>query len=134
MVEISRDGRRVDLTNSLYSPWDAQFYPDGIRMATAHGAGLMLMPFVTLVPRDAWAADASAGQHAPDMAGAGQAGDPGLLLAAALHTLSYLFVTGLVAVVVYEKVGLGLLRRAWINIDAIWIGVLVLTAVGTVLP
>jgi len=31
MVEVSRDGRRVYLTNSLYSPWDAQFYPDGIR-------------------------------------------------------------------------------------------------------
>ncbi len=30
MVEISRDGRRVYATNSLYSPWDAQFYPDGI--------------------------------------------------------------------------------------------------------
>jgi methanethiol oxidase len=31
MVEVSRDGRRVYFTNSLYSPWDAQFYPDGIR-------------------------------------------------------------------------------------------------------
>src|SRR5919202_488148 len=31
MVEISRDGRRVYLTNGLYTPWDAQFYPDGIR-------------------------------------------------------------------------------------------------------
>jgi methanethiol oxidase len=31
MVEISRDGRRVYLTNALYTPWDAQFYPDGIR-------------------------------------------------------------------------------------------------------
>jgi selenium-binding protein 1 len=31
MVEVSRDGRRVYLTNSLYTPWDAQFYPDGIR-------------------------------------------------------------------------------------------------------
>jgi selenium-binding protein 1 len=31
MVELSRDGRRVYLTNSLYTPWDAQFYPDGIR-------------------------------------------------------------------------------------------------------
>jgi selenium-binding protein 1 len=30
MVELSRDGRRIYLTNSLYSPWDAQFYPDGI--------------------------------------------------------------------------------------------------------
>ncbi|HKG94271.1 MAG TPA: selenium-binding protein SBP56-related protein [Gemmatimonadaceae bacterium] len=31
MVEVSRDGRRVYVTNSLYLPWDAQFYPDGIR-------------------------------------------------------------------------------------------------------
>ena len=31
MVEISRDGRRVYVTNSLYSTWDDQFYPDGIR-------------------------------------------------------------------------------------------------------
>jgi selenium-binding protein 1 len=31
MVEVSRDGRRVYVTNSLYTPWDAQFYPDGVR-------------------------------------------------------------------------------------------------------
>ncbi len=31
MVEISRDGRRVYFTNSLYAPWDAQFYPEGVR-------------------------------------------------------------------------------------------------------
>ena len=31
MVEISRDGKRVYFTNSLYSPWDSQFYPDGIK-------------------------------------------------------------------------------------------------------
>jgi selenium-binding protein 1 len=30
MVEISRDGRRVYFTNSLYRAWDDQFYPDGI--------------------------------------------------------------------------------------------------------
>src|SRR5262245_48045377 len=30
MVEVSRDGKRVYLTNSLYASWDAQFYPDGI--------------------------------------------------------------------------------------------------------
>ena len=30
MVEVSRDGRRVYLTNSLYSALDSQFYPDGI--------------------------------------------------------------------------------------------------------
>jgi len=31
MVEISRDGQRLYFTNALYSPWDAQFYPDGVR-------------------------------------------------------------------------------------------------------
>ena len=31
MVEISRDGKRVYYTNSLYSPWDEQFYPDGVK-------------------------------------------------------------------------------------------------------
>ncbi len=31
MVELSRDGQRVYITNSLYTPWDRQFYPDGIR-------------------------------------------------------------------------------------------------------
>ncbi len=30
MVEISRDGRRVYFTNSLYASWDEQFYPEGI--------------------------------------------------------------------------------------------------------
>src|SRR5215813_13925584 len=31
MVEVSRDGQRVYISNSLYASWDAQFYPDGIR-------------------------------------------------------------------------------------------------------
>ncbi len=31
MVEVSRDGKRIYFTNSLYSPWDKQFYPEGIR-------------------------------------------------------------------------------------------------------
>jgi selenium-binding protein 1 len=49
MVEVSRDGRRVYFTNSLYSPWDAQFYPDGIKgwMAKATvspDGGMMLDP------------------------------------------------------------------------------------------
>jgi methanethiol oxidase len=31
MVEVSRDGKRVYVSNSLYAAWDAQFYPDGIQ-------------------------------------------------------------------------------------------------------
>lgn len=30
MIEISRDGRRVYLTNSLYSTWDDKFYSSGM--------------------------------------------------------------------------------------------------------
>ena len=49
MVEVSRDGRRVYLTNSLYTPWDAQFYPDGVRgwmakLDAAPGGGLTSDP------------------------------------------------------------------------------------------
>jgi selenium-binding protein 1 len=49
MVEVSRDGRRVYVTNSLYTPWDAQFYPDGIRgwmakIDAAPGGGIAVDP------------------------------------------------------------------------------------------
>ena len=49
MVEVSRDGRRVYVTNSLYTPWDAQFYPDGIqgwmaKIDVAHGGGIAFDP------------------------------------------------------------------------------------------
>ena len=47
MVEVSRDGRRVYVTNSLYRAWDEQFYPDGVRgwlakLNAASGGGLEL--------------------------------------------------------------------------------------------
>jgi selenium-binding protein 1 len=49
MVEISRDGRRVYFTNSLYAAWDKQFYPDGIRgwmvrLDVAQDGGIRLDP------------------------------------------------------------------------------------------
>jgi selenium-binding protein 1 len=47
MVEVSRDGRRVYVTNSLYGAWDDQFYPDGVgawmaKMDAAHTGGLSI--------------------------------------------------------------------------------------------
>src|SRR5215207_6451212 len=47
MVELSRDGKRVYLTNSLYASWDAQFYPEGIngwmtKLEATPGGGLTL--------------------------------------------------------------------------------------------
>jgi methanethiol oxidase len=49
MVEVSRDGRRVYLTNSLYKAWDEQFYPNGIdgwmvKLDAGEDAGLTLDP------------------------------------------------------------------------------------------
>jgi hypothetical protein len=53
------------------------------------------------------------------------------LLASGVHTAGYLAVTGLVAVVVYERMGLRLLRTAWLNVDLAWAAALVATAVLT---
>ncbi len=49
MIEVSRDGKHVYVTNSLYSSWDTQFYPDGIpgKMAKTDvldGGGLRIDP------------------------------------------------------------------------------------------
>ncbi len=49
MVEISRDGKRVYLTSSLYASWDEQFYPDGVsgwltKIDVAPGGGITLDP------------------------------------------------------------------------------------------
>jgi hypothetical protein len=44
-----------------------------------------------------------------------------------MHTAGYLLVTGLIAVVVYRKLGLRMLGTMWINLDLIWGGALVVT-------
>jgi hypothetical protein len=38
-----------------------------------------------------------------------------------------LVVAGMVALVVYQKLGVEVLRRAWVNLDLVWVGVLVTT-------
>ena len=49
-----------------------------------------------------------------------------------MHTAGYLLVTGLIAVIVYERVGLRFLRTAWVNLDLVWAAALVLTGVGMI--
>jgi selenium-binding protein 1 len=48
MVEISRDGKRIYFSNGLYTSWDNQFYPDGIRgwlaKVNVNGNGMELDP------------------------------------------------------------------------------------------
>jgi len=97
-------------------------------MATAHGAGLMLLP-VLLGSRTVEAAEHMAGHHHTSAAASPLAA----LLATAVHTTAYLAVTGLIAWVVYSKFGLTILRKAWLNLDAVWAAALVVTSGMTLL-
>ena len=92
-------------------------------MATAHGAGLMVLPFV--MP------DAAGGHSAHMAHAAAFGGEASAITAAAIHAASYLLVTGVLAVVVYERVGLRMLRTAWINLDVLWALALIATALVT---
>ncbi len=97
-------------------------------MATAHGAGLMLVPpLLALRGNQAPAALAQSGHHAHHVATSSSSSGNGLVesfLAVGVHTMAMLVVTGAVAMIIYWKVGVDILRRAWINIDLIWIGTL----------
>jgi hypothetical protein len=98
-------------------------------MATAHGAGLMVLPLV--IGGSADAAHAGHGAHvAVTHAGIGSA-QATALVAASIHTLGYLGVTAAIALVVYHRLGVRLLRTAWVNIDAIWAVALIVTAIIT---
>jgi len=89
-------------------------------MASAHGAGLMVLPVVL--------AGSLAGPHAHhhmDMAAA-QSASSGVW-ATLIHTLGYFTVTAAAALLVYQKFGLAMLRRSWFNLDLIWAIALVVT-------
>jgi hypothetical protein len=96
-------------------------------MATAHGAGLMVLPVVLGAPEAVHAAHGGIA-----MAGLGGA-EAAAWSATLLHSAGYLGATMLAAVVVYEKLGVGVLRRMWINLDLVWAPALIATGVLTVL-
>jgi len=92
-------------------------------MASAHGAGLMVLPFVMAMSSPVLAASGIHAHHAaiaPSLPGTAA-------LALALHTLAYLCVLAFAAWIVYWKLGLAVLRTAWFNLDLIWAGALVAT-------
>jgi len=91
-------------------------------MASAHGAGLMVLPFVL-------GQEAQAMHDGVNMAG--MSAHPMGLVATGVHTAAYLLVAGCVALLVYHKLGLRLLRKAWINLDLIWAAALIATAIAT---
>jgi hypothetical protein len=82
-------------------------------MASAHGAGLMVLPVVL------------AGPHAHHHAVS--AGAASGIWATLIHTLGYFTVTTAVALLVYQKFGLAMLRRSWFNLDLIWAIALIVT-------
>jgi hypothetical protein len=90
-------------------------------MATAHGAGLMVVPFVL---RES-SATVQASHHLMAVA---PVSAMGMTL---VHTGTYLLVTATVAYVVYGWLGLRQLRRLWVNLDLVWGLALVLTGVAT---
>jgi hypothetical protein len=96
-------------------------------MASAHGAGLMLIPvLIELRGEGVSGALAHAGHLGHQPSTASDALLPALA-AVGLHSVAMLTVAGVLAVVVYQKVGVEVLRRAWINLDFIWAGALVIS-------
>jgi len=120
-------------------------------MASAHGAGLMVLPFVlgavaapvsmshhhhmmptskyvesrsmsgTYLPAAHGQIAAAGGQQFASVIPAGfDSIGANAITAPVVHTLGYLAMTALIAVVIYEKVGLRILRRAWINLNLLW--------------
>ena len=96
-------------------------------MASAHGAGLMVLPLVL--------GHAHPEAHAHGMAAASFGLAPLELsgvVAAMVHSAGYLLATGAIALVVYERVGLRFLRSAWVNLDLVWAAALLLTGIATI--
>ncbi len=87
-------------------------------VASAHGAGLMVLPFIL----GATTPMSVTHQHHGElpMVAAGVVVSSAAFAAPVIHTIGYLIVTTVLAVVVYEKIGLRILRRAWINLHVIW--------------
>jgi hypothetical protein len=94
-------------------------------MSSVHGAGLMLLPVLVAGP-------APATGHAHEQLAAAGVGLWTGLAATVVHTVAMVGVAGVVAVVVYEVVGLRILRSAWINLDRVWAYVLVAAGLATV--
>jgi hypothetical protein len=90
-------------------------------MASAHGAGLMVLPLLL---------GGSAASHHM-MTHAVGAGAWSAVWATMIHSVGHLSVSAVIALAVFEKLGVGLLRKAWVNLDLVWATALVVTSVAT---
>ena len=91
-------------------------------MASAHGAGLMVLPLVL--------GGAVAPDHAAHASHAVHADAWSATWATLVHSAGYLSVSVVIALVVFE-LGVGLLRKAWLNLDLVWAVALVVTSLAT---
>lgn len=95
-------------------------------MSTAHGAGLMLFPVLLGMPAHHHAHEASEFVLSTSTLFQDAA-------AVSVHSLAMLATMGAVAILVYEKFGIGLLRRAWVNLDLVWAVAVATAGVATLL-
>jgi uncharacterized membrane protein len=110
-------------------------------MASAHGAGFMLLPILLKMSTLHAAADFSDSPHhlhalglaGPSTLGASSVAPWTASAALLVHTLGYLLVTGMIAFVVYKRLSLDILRKTWVNLDLIWAVALIATAGFTLL-
>jgi hypothetical protein len=97
-------------------------------MSTAHGAGLMVAP--VLIGLEGAAGEHADSHDAVDLALLGGSLGTGAI-GIALHVAAMLAVMGVVAVVVYDRLGLRVLRTAWLNTDGLWASAFVVAAAIT---
>ena len=96
-------------------------------MSTAHGAGLMVAPVLIGAGATAEASANESVEHVQGVLDAPLMGGLALLL----HVGSMMLVMAVVAVVVYEKLGVAILRQAWLNTEWLWAGAFVLAGFVT---
>jgi len=99
-------------------------------VATAHGAGLMAAPFALRPVQSGLIGHAGHASHSAAAMANVLSVDWPTLWATSIHTAGYLLVTAVLAVVVYERAALHVVRRAWINFDLVWAAALVLTGIA----
>ena len=97
-------------------------------MSSAHGAGLMVAPVLigAGVARDAAASD-----HALETVQHRTLSIPASALALVLHVAAMVAVMGALALLVYDRYGVAILRKTWINLDGVWAGAFVVAGLLT---
>jgi hypothetical protein len=93
-------------------------------MASAHGAGLMVVPVFLAMGHVSNPSACHAVTASTPMAA---------MLATFLHAVGYLLITAAVALIVFERLGVRMLRKAWFNVDLVWVATLIATGLITIL-